>query len=164
MLLKDVFNFTLEEIADILATTTTGAIKAALHRSRQGVSGALSTVRESSRAPSVELLDHFVEAFNARDISRLTEMLLDTASIEVQGIGGGRAKNTSRWFHAGMDGYASDRTDQHRVERRQYQGEQIVIHIKRIGADDAIEEVWRFEEETTVASPAFETTATFPGP
>jgi len=146
VLLKDVFNFTLAEIADMLATTT-GAIKAALYRGRRGLLETLPDARECKRAPSAELLDRFVQAFNARDIPSLTGMLLDTGSIEVQGIGGGRGKSTTRWFHAGMFGYGGTRTDDHHVELRVYRGEHIVIHIKRVGQDAVVEEVWRFEEE-----------------
>ena len=79
VLLKDVFDFTLEEIAEMLATTP-NAIKAALHRGR----GRLAEPRPSrERQASSPVLDAFVEAFNARDIERLTALMLDSTVAEI---------------------------------------------------------------------------------
>lgn len=82
VVLKDVFDFTLEEVAEALSTTT-GAIKAALHRGR----GRLTDLDAGEhRAPAPGVLDAFCEAFNARDLDRLTALLLDSASVEVVGV------------------------------------------------------------------------------
>ena len=81
VVLKDVFDLSLEETAEALSTTT-GAIKAALHRAR-GKLVEPTTDDPSPPAPSV--LDAFCAAFNAGDIDRLTALLLDTASVEVVG-------------------------------------------------------------------------------
>lgn len=82
VLLKDVFDFTLEEIAEILSTTV-GAIKAALHRGR----GKLVEPEDPEPAqPAPEVLDAFCDAFNARDLDRLTALLLDTATVEIVGL------------------------------------------------------------------------------
>ena len=63
VLLKDVFDFSLDEVADLLATTS-GAVKAALHRGR----GKLAQPEDPpARAPAPGALDAFCEAFNARD-------------------------------------------------------------------------------------------------
>src|SRR5271154_6805860 len=67
VILKDVFDFTLEEIAVIL-TTTVGAVKSALHRARAGLQEKQDVRRAGYRAPSKDLLDRFVAAFNARDV------------------------------------------------------------------------------------------------
>lgn len=81
VILKDVFDLSLEEIAEALSTTP-GAVKAALHRGR----GKLIEPRpEPSRAPPPPVLDAFCAAFNAGDLDRLTALLLDTASVEVVG-------------------------------------------------------------------------------
>jgi RNA polymerase sigma-70 factor (ECF subfamily) len=81
VVLKDVFGLTLDEIAEALSTTE-GAIKAALHRGR----GKLHE-REPSATPRVSshVLDAFCDAFNARDVERLTALLLDSAIVEVVG-------------------------------------------------------------------------------
>jgi RNA polymerase sigma-70 factor, ECF subfamily len=81
VVLKDVFELSLEEIAEALATST-GSVKAALHRGR----GKLAEPEpESKPAPSTRLLDAFCAAFNAQDIAQLVALLLDTASVEVVG-------------------------------------------------------------------------------
>lgn len=82
LVLKDVFDFALDEIASMLATTE-GAVKAALHRGR----GKLREEGEPDRrvaAPAV--LDAFCAAFNARDPVALTALLLDGASVEIVGV------------------------------------------------------------------------------
>jgi RNA polymerase sigma-70 factor, ECF subfamily len=82
VLLKDVFDFSLEEVAETLATTP-GAVKAALHRGR----GKLAEPEDPpARAPAAGALDAFSAAFNARDLGRLTDLLLDGATVEIVGV------------------------------------------------------------------------------
>jgi RNA polymerase sigma-70 factor (ECF subfamily) len=82
VVLKDVFALSLEEIAEALSTTT-GAIKAALHRGR----GKLVTPERQEAAPvAPAVLDAFCDAFNARDLDRLTALLLDTTTMEYPGL------------------------------------------------------------------------------
>ncbi len=82
VVLKDVFDFSLEEIAETLGSTT-GGIKAALHRGR----GKLGDERasEPERAARPAALDAFCEAFNRGDIDGLTKLLLDTSTVVVVG-------------------------------------------------------------------------------
>ncbi|WP_163995890.1 sigma-70 family RNA polymerase sigma factor [Pyxidicoccus caerfyrddinensis] len=82
VVLKDAFGLSLEEVAEALSTTT-GAIKAALHRGRARLVTP-EPVREVPVAPAV--LDAFCDAFNARDLERLTALLLDTATLEYPGF------------------------------------------------------------------------------
>lgn len=81
VVLKDVFELSLEEIAEALSTTT-GAVKAALHRGRDKL---VEPPPGPSRAPPPPVLDAFCAAFNAGDLDRLTALLLETASVEVVG-------------------------------------------------------------------------------
>jgi RNA polymerase sigma-70 factor, ECF subfamily len=83
VLLKDVFDFTLDEIAGVLGTTP-GAVKAALHRGR----GRLSDPGpwNPERTPAKGVLAAFASAFNARDLEKLTGLLLDTSSVEIVGL------------------------------------------------------------------------------
>jgi RNA polymerase sigma-70 factor (ECF subfamily) len=83
VVLKDVFDLSLEEIAEALSTTT-GAVKAALHRGRGKL--VAEDERAGARMPAPRVLDAFCEAFNARDLDRLTALLLDSASVEVVGV------------------------------------------------------------------------------
>ncbi|NUP13863.1 MAG: RNA polymerase sigma factor [Polyangiaceae bacterium] len=82
VVLKDVFAFSLEEVAETLSTSV-GAIKAALHRGR----GKLSEPSEETSAivkPAV--LDAFTDAFNARDLDRLTALLVESVTMEFPGL------------------------------------------------------------------------------
>ncbi len=81
VVLKDVFDLSLEETADALSTTV-GAIKTALHRGRGKL---VDPPLEETRAPAPAVLDAFCAAFNAGDIDRVTALLLDTSSVEVIG-------------------------------------------------------------------------------
>jgi RNA polymerase sigma-70 factor (ECF subfamily) len=82
VLLKDVFDFTIEETAVIL-TTTPGAVKSALHRGRGKLAEAEPHEPTAVAAP---VIDAFCEAFNAHDLDRLVALLLDTATAEIVGI------------------------------------------------------------------------------
>jgi RNA polymerase sigma-70 factor, ECF subfamily len=82
VVLKDVFELSLEEIAEALSTTV-GAIKAALHSGRSKL--AVPEPKEPEPvAPAV--LDAFCDAFNAGDLERLTALLLDTTTMEFPGL------------------------------------------------------------------------------
>jgi RNA polymerase sigma-70 factor (ECF subfamily) len=92
VVLKDVFGLSLEEIAEALSTTA-GAVKAALHRGR----GKLVEVESSDApVPVSGVLDAFCEAFNARDVDRLTNLLLDRAAVEVVGVHTGHGREAAR--------------------------------------------------------------------
>jgi RNA polymerase sigma-70 factor (ECF subfamily) len=82
VVLKDVFDFALDDIAALLSTST-GAIKSALHRGR----GKLAEPEEP--APNIverAVLDALCSAFNARDLDRVTSLLLETAVVEYPGL------------------------------------------------------------------------------
>src|SRR5436190_1172240 len=72
----------LTQIAGALSTTPV-AIKAALHRGRAKLV-ALQGDETAPVAPAV--LDAFCDAFNARDLDRLTALLLDTTTLEYPGF------------------------------------------------------------------------------
>lgn len=97
VVLKDVFELSLEEIAESLSTTT-GAVKAALHRGRGKL---VEAPLEAARPPTPPVLDAFCAAFNAGDLDGLTALLLDTASVEVVGAttqyGPEAARRTVLW-------------------------------------------------------------------
>jgi RNA polymerase sigma-70 factor, ECF subfamily len=82
VVLKDVFDFSLEETAEALGSTV-GGIKTALHRGRGKLMD--DDIPSGERAPMPGALDAFVAAFNAGDLDRLTVLLLDAAVVEVVG-------------------------------------------------------------------------------
>jgi RNA polymerase sigma-70 factor, ECF subfamily len=82
VVLKDVFELSLEEIAEALSTTI-GTVKSALHRGRDKLVDDKPPAAETAPIPAA--LDAFCTAFNAGDLDRLTELLLDSAVVEVVG-------------------------------------------------------------------------------
>jgi RNA polymerase sigma-70 factor, ECF subfamily len=81
VVLKDAFDFSLEEVAGMLGTSE-GTVKTALHRGRGKL---LEPEVESGRVLGRGAIDAFCAAFNARDLDRLTSLLLDSATVEVVG-------------------------------------------------------------------------------
>ena len=86
VLLKDVFDYTIEEIADLTASTA-GGVKAALHRGR-GKLNALPAPTASRPAPVLsheeeQLLHLYVERFNRRDWDGLRALIGADATLRV---------------------------------------------------------------------------------
>jgi RNA polymerase sigma-70 factor, ECF subfamily len=82
LVLKEAFDFSLDEIAEMLSTTV-GAVKAALHRGR-GKLEQPADLAAAAAPPTV--LDAFCAAFNARNIEGLTALLLDHVTLEFPGL------------------------------------------------------------------------------
>ncbi len=82
--MKEVFEMTAREIADVLATTV-GAVKAALHRGRGRLREAQDGIGSPRPRPSAALVERFVECMRAADLDGLLALMLDGASIEVPG-------------------------------------------------------------------------------
>jgi RNA polymerase sigma-70 factor (ECF subfamily) len=159
VVLKDVFELSLDEIAEALSTTP-GAVKAALHRGRGKL---VEPAPEPQRAPTPVALDAFCAAFNAGDLERLTALLLDTASVEVVGAttqyGPEAARRTVLWgmlfgsarLARGHDCGIEDRFTQGvlpsapRVEALLHRGEWLVIHWYEHHDGPAVRAVTRIE-------------------
>jgi len=154
VVLKEAFDMTLDEIARILATTT-GAVKAALHRGRERLraSDASPALRPS---PSRDLLDRFIERYDAKDVPGLVALMLDGASAE----------NVGNSFHIGCDdpvrgvphflfkvvhGHEEwprqTWPDATRLVRADLDDETILLSLVTRWGDEALEVVFRFEEQ-----------------
>jgi RNA polymerase sigma-70 factor, ECF subfamily len=84
VLLKDVFDYTLEEIAELVGSTV-GGVKAALNRGRSKLA-ALPEPEKSHREASPELsrlLHLYVDRFNKRDWDGLRELISADAQLRV---------------------------------------------------------------------------------
>jgi RNA polymerase sigma-70 factor, ECF subfamily len=144
VVLKDVFELSLEEVAEALATTV-GSIKTALHRAREKLVEAPEPRELAVPAPGV--LNAFCTAFNAGDLEGLASLLLDAAAVEVVGattmIGPEAAKRTvlfgmlfgsKRMAAADTLGGMGARFIQGvkpvapRAEARQHRGEWLLVH------------------------------------
>src|SRR5262245_2691228 len=155
VLLKELFDMSLEEIAEVLATTT-GAVKAALHRGRGRLREAEGEAASRRTMPSPELLDLFIERYRAKDLKGLTELMLDGASVENVGeaLQFGRASFERRerniLYHVvhGHDEWPPEfRVDSVRVERALFEGEPILLWFATRRGREALEVIFRFEEQ-----------------
>ena len=153
MLLKDLFDFRLEEIAEVLGTSV-GAVKAALHRGRERLREPESEPRSPRRAPSAALVDRFVALYDAKDVAGLVALMQDGGSIENVGCGleFGREAFEGRtgWFHAAVFGHpewpAPFQYESARIERAVVDGEPLVLCFTTRGGREALEQILRFDE------------------
>jgi RNA polymerase sigma-70 factor (ECF subfamily) len=154
LLLKDVFDMTLEETAGVLGTTT-GAVKSALHRGRSRLRDADSPRPRALAPASAELVDRFVERYNARDLQGLLALMLDSASIELFGLDveAGRESfgREHGWFHHnffGPPGWPAEQPFPARWERAIFQGEPIALVFNPgTNGEEVLGSVMRFEEQ-----------------
>src|SRR6185295_9265574 len=91
VLLKDVFDYSLEETAE-LVDSTVGGVKAALHRGRMKIKASPVTIkaRASANPELVQLMDLYVERFNRHDWDALRELISADARLRVADIFAGR--------------------------------------------------------------------------
>jgi RNA polymerase sigma-70 factor, ECF subfamily len=84
VLLKDVFDYTLEEIAELVGSTV-GGVKAALNRGRSKLAGLPEPLKSRRKAnPELSRLLHlYVDRFNKRDWDGLRELISADAQLRV---------------------------------------------------------------------------------
>jgi RNA polymerase sigma-70 factor (ECF subfamily) len=84
VLLKDVFDYTLEEIAELVGSTV-GGVKAALNRGRSKLAALPELVKSRRKAnPELSRLLHlYVDRFNKRDWDGLRELISADAQLRV---------------------------------------------------------------------------------
>jgi len=155
VVLKEVFDMTLEEIAELLATTT-GAVKAALHRGRDRLRERQGEAASRRPVPSPELVDRFVERYNAKDVPGLVALMLDGGSGENVGNsyhvgrehpGQGTPEFLRKVVHGHEEWPPQTRPDAVRIERVEFEGEPIVLLFATRWGSEALEVVFRFEEQ-----------------
>ncbi|MGH7271799.1 MAG: RNA polymerase sigma factor, partial [Polyangiaceae bacterium] len=148
--------------------TTAGAVKAAFHRGRDKLVAPAEpeTTGSASRLPDSRVLDASQDAFNARDLDRLTTLLLDTSAVEVVGastaygpiaardgalmgmlFGSERMADAER--RGGMDlrFVQGVRPVPARMELREVYGEPVLLSFYAHADGDAVRAVTRFETE-----------------
>jgi RNA polymerase sigma-70 factor (ECF subfamily) len=89
VLLKDVFDYTIEEIADLVESTP-GGVKAALHRGREKLTAAPRPVGSRASVAALEmpaetqrLMQLYVDRFNQRDWDGLRDLISADATVRV---------------------------------------------------------------------------------
>jgi RNA polymerase sigma-70 factor (ECF subfamily) len=153
VVLKDVFDMSLDETADVLETTV-GAVKAALHRGRSRLREEESEVTRRN-LPSRALVDRFVERLNARDKDGLIALVLENAPAENVGcsyqFGAEMHEGTKSWFEGATSQHPEWpdwlRWDAARVECAIYDGEPVVLILHQRKGTEYLEVVVRLEEE-----------------
>ena len=154
LMLKDVFDMSLEESADVLETTV-GAVKAALHRGRARLREDDSEAAPRRAVPSRALLDRFVERLQARDKAGLLALVLDNAPAENVGcsyqFGSEMHRGEKSWFHGSTTEHPEwpewIRWESTNVHGAVYEGEPIVLIFHVREGVDYLEVVLRLEEE-----------------
>lgn len=152
-LLKEVFEMSLDEIATTLSTST-GAVKAALHRARERTGAALDEPTPR-RAPAGALVDRFVACLEASDLPGLLALMLDGGSVEEYGgvLEVGRAqferKGTWLWHsvHVHPDLPPEVRPPKWVNERVVFRGEPLVLSFDPVAPGRPLMGIARFEEE-----------------
>ena len=142
VLMKDVLDLSLHETAAILRTTT-AAVKAALHRGRGRL--AEEAAPAPGLAPPRELVDRFVEAFNARDLGALKAIVSEDVRVEL--VGGNEMHGTSDsedfFAHALARFPGEDRNP--RFSIMDYRGEPIVLGFRCRNGVEMLNDASRLE-------------------
>ena len=115
ILLKDVYEFTLEEIADFIGTTP-GTVKSALSRARRKMR--TNSASKPVDARTSALVRAFVEAMNSKDVDRILHLMSKTVKIDVCNVGGGRGRS-GIWTEKSLAGF--------RFEYAEHAGEPLVL-------------------------------------
>ena len=113
-------------------------MKAALHRGRERLREPEGAAASRRPLPSPELLDRFIERYDARDVQGLTALMLDGASAENVGnsfhIGLEPSEGVPRFLHAVVHGHAEwppeFQPSSARVERVEFEGEPILLVLR----------------------------------
>ena len=154
LVLKEVFDLSLDEIADLLGTSL-GAVKAALHRGRSLLDESRDASASRRPKPTAALVDRFVERLNASDLHGLLALMLDTATIDMPGnlveVGRKEFESKGSWLwqsvHVHPDMPAELRPPKFINERATFKGEPILLGFMVHGDSKLLMAVVRFEEE-----------------
>jgi RNA polymerase sigma-70 factor (ECF subfamily) len=156
LVLKDLFDMSLEETAVVLETSV-GAVKAALHRGRERLRQPEAEPAARRPTPTAELVDRFVALVNAGDREGLVGLIQENATVSNLGCGEQYGEASLRGKHSWVEGALGGhpewpevfRFESQRAARADFQGEPIVLFFRtreRWGGE-ALEAVFRLEEE-----------------
>lgn len=129
LILKDVLDYSLEEISLILESPLT-AVKSALHRGREKLNSS-KPVNNTTTTSDQNLLKYYVKLINERDWENLKKLVADDASYEVVGAchGLGKDKVSGSYFH----NWSID-PDEWKVEITNIWSETCLVTKSRVGA------------------------------
>ena len=143
LVMKDVFDFSLEETAELL-NTTAGAVKSALNRARGRLEGRRS--HAGFEAPPRELVARFMHALAAKDIEALRNLCAENLSAEL--VGGVEMdtfeKAQTIFEHAHMVMPRLGFGASPRWEVAEYEGEPILAGFRTLDGLEGLNEIHRF--------------------
>ena len=151
LVLKDVFDLSLRECAEILSTTE-NSIKAALHRGRTRLKDAPSP---GARKASRELVEKFVQYLDASDLPGLLSLMLDSGAIDMAGalqeVGRKDFERKGSWLWQAVNVHP-DLPKEMRPPKWQnaiveFRGETIVLGFMPLADGRVLQGITRFEEE-----------------
>ena len=140
VLLKDVFDYSLEEIAE-LVDSTVGGVKAALHRGRARLPAApeRKAQRPVKDADEAQLLHLYVERFNRRDWDGLRELIADDARLRVADRYAGRFADAPYFYRY------QNWPMPWRLTVGEVDGEPVIINLQRGAGGSEVRTVIRLE-------------------
>jgi len=153
LVLKEVFDMSLKEIAEMLGTSV-GAVKSALHRGRNQLKEREKASPSRRSIPSPELVDRFVELLNTSDLKGLLALMLDSGSVEMPGIlvevGRDQFERKGGWFwqavHVHPELPAEMRPKKWWNERAIFRGEPVMLSFSADQGEKLLQAITRLEE------------------
>ncbi|MGH0034993.1 MAG: sigma-70 family RNA polymerase sigma factor [Myxococcota bacterium] len=145
LLLKDVFDLSLEETAALLQTTV-GAVKAALHRGRGRLEA--SDPSDATVLPDRAVVERFMKALASRDLDALESIC--SADLAVELVGGAQSdtfeQSRSFFAHAHMVLPKLGFGENPHWKLAEYRGEPIVLGFRTLDGVEGLNEIHRIEE------------------
>lgn len=151
VVLKDVFDLRLEEIAAVIGTTV-GAVKAALHRGRTRLRDRDPQAAPRRPAASPALVERFIAAWRAADLPALLALMVEDAAVENVGCGIeiGREAGGQGFLYKAVHGHSEwppeFQPEAVRLDRGSVEGEPVVLCFATRRGREALEQVLRLDE------------------
>jgi len=152
IVLKDVFELSLAEIAAVLGTTA-GAVKSALHRGRTRLREPEPGAAAARPAPSLALVERFIAAWRASDLPALLALVVEDAAVENVGCGVelGREAGGQGFLYKAVHGHpewpAAFQPEAVRLDAGVVEGVPLVLCFATRQGREALEQVLRFDEQ-----------------
>ena len=147
VMLKDVFDLSLEDSAALLQTTV-GAVKAALQRGRGRLEGVERSAPPAGPLPSPALVERFMQAMASKDLEGLRALC--SADVQVELVGGVDMDGFDRarpfFEHAHFVLPAIGLGENPRWELAEYLGETVVLGFRTLNGVEGLNEIHRLEE------------------
>jgi RNA polymerase sigma-70 factor (ECF subfamily) len=144
LVLKEVFDYSLDETASILKTST-GAVKSALHRGRSRINDALP--KANFMAPGREIVEQFMQALATKNLEVLEKICASDLSVELVGGAESNTFEQSRTFfshaHTVLPAFGFGYNP--RWELIEFDGEPMVVGYRTLSGIEGINEVHRLE-------------------